>query len=148
MQIRFSVLALCIVSLTASMAVSAQQTDTIKPLAVDPALMDLANANPRNPKDYYIAGIAISGTKHLDESLLLSISGLSKGDKVVIPGGDNFSKAIMNLWKQNLFSNIQIFYTKVEGDSLWIEINVTERPRLSSFIFKGTRKSDHEDLEK
>lgn len=146
MQIRFSVLALCIVSLTASMEVSAQQTDTLKPLAVDPALMELASAT--TPREYVISGIAISGTKHLDQALLLSISGISKGDRVRIPGGDNFSKAILNLWKQNLFSNIQIYYTKVLEDSLWIEISVQERPRLSSFVFKGVNKADHEELGK
>ena len=77
----------------------------------------------------------------LDEALLSSISGISVGDKVVIPGGDNLSKAIMDLWKQNLFSNIQIYYTKLVGSDLYIEINVQERPRLSKAIYRGAKKS-------
>jgi outer membrane protein insertion porin family len=52
------------------------------------------------------------------------------GDKVMIPGGDNFSKAITNLWGQHLFSNVQIYFTKLEGNKLFIEIHVTERPGL------------------
>ena len=68
---------------------------------------------------------------------LISISGINVGDKVLIPGGDNFSKAILNLWKQNLFSNVQIFFTKLEGSNLYIEIEVTERPRLSKFLLQG-----------
>src|SRR5579872_299225 len=74
--------------------------DTIKPkdttgISVDPDLIALGN--PKNPpREYTIAGIKIAGTKYLDETLLASISGLTVGDKVTIPGGDNFSKAIQN----------------------------------------------------
>ncbi len=146
MQRRFPVLALCITLMTASAAVSAQQTDTTLPLSIDPNLQAIPLA--KAPKEYIIGGIKIAGTKYLDEALLLSISGLSVGDKVLIPGGDNFSKAIMSLWKQNLFSNVQIYYTKLVEDSIYLEINVQERPRLSTYVFKGSKKSDAEDLEK
>lgn len=122
----------------------AQQPDTTKPTSIDPALEELANA--RNPKEYNIAGIKVSGTKYRDESLLLSISGLSIGDRVVIPGSDHFSKAINNLWKQNLFSDVEIYFTKVDGRDLFIEIMVTERPSLSTFVFRGVKKSEQEDL--
>src|SRR6476469_7238019 len=118
-------------------------TDTI-PDSIDPALIEMRDA--RTPKEYTIAGITITGTKYLDEQLLLSISGLTVGEKVLIPGGDNFSKAITNLWKQNLFANVEIFFTKLEGTNVFLEINVTERPRLSTFEFKGVKKSDQEDL--
>jgi outer membrane protein insertion porin family len=121
-------------------------TDTTHPggVSVDPELMALPTS--KVPKEYIIAGIKISGTKYLDESLLASISGLTVGDKVTIPGSDNFSKAITNLWKQNLFSDIAIYYTKLVGNSLYIEIDVTERPRLSTFYFKGVKKGDGDDL--
>jgi outer membrane protein insertion porin family len=122
----------------------AQQPDTTRPTAIDPELEELANA--KNPKEYVIAGITVSGTKYRDDALLLSISGLSVGDRVVIPGSDNISKAILNLWKQNLFSDVEIYYTKVEGRNLFIEINVTERPSLSNFYFRGVKKSEQEDL--
>src|SRR5215813_3764664 len=109
------------------------QTDTVPHgISIDPDLVALATGKTP-PREYIIAGIKISGTKYLDESLLTSISGLTVGDKVTIPGGDNFSKAITNLWKQNLFSNIEINYTKIVGNNIYIEINVTERPRLSNF---------------
>lgn len=122
----------------------AQQPDTTRPTAIDPELEELANA--KSPKEYVIAAITVSGTKYRDDALLLSISGLSVGDRVVIPGSDNISKAILNLWKQNLFSDVEIYYTKVEGRNLFIEINVTERPSLSNFYFRGVKKSEQEDL--
>jgi outer membrane protein insertion porin family len=107
----------------------------------------MALSNSKNPpREYIIAGIKISGTKYLDEALLTSISGLTVGDKVTIPGGDNFSRAINNLWKQKLFADIAIYFTKLSGNSIYIEINVSERPRLSTFYFKGVKKGDADDL--
>jgi outer membrane protein insertion porin family len=158
----FCVFLLTTFCLLTTIAAKAQVTDTTKShvtdtvpvstdtsihpgISVDPDLIALSN--PKNaPKEYTIAGIKISGTKYLDESLLTSISGLTVGDKVTIPGGDNFSKAINNLWKQRLFADISIYYTKLAGTSIYIEINVTERPRLSNFYFKGVKKGDGDDL--
>ncbi|HLK27889.1 MAG TPA: POTRA domain-containing protein [Puia sp.] len=122
-----------------------QVTDTTHPVSVDPDLLALSNS--KTSKEYTLASIKITGTKYLDESLLISISGLTVGDKIVIPGGDNFSKAINNLWKQNLFSNVAIYITKLSGNDIYIEINVTEKPRLRDFSFKGSSKSESDDLQ-
>lgn len=124
----------------------AQQPDTTRPTAVDPELEALLTT--KTPKEFILGGIQVTGTKFRDPALLLSISGLTVGDKIVVPGAENLSKAIMNLWKQNLFNDIKVYYTKIEGDRLFIEISVTERPSLSSFTFKGIKKSEQEDLEK
>ena len=158
----FCVFLLTTYCLLTTIAAKAQGTDTTKPrvtdtihtalpdtthpgISVDPELVALSNSkNP--PKEYTIGGIKIAGTKYLDESLLTSISGLTVGDKVTIPGGDNFSKAINNLWKQNLFADITIYFTKLVGNSVYIEIEVSERPRLSNFYFKGVKKGDADDL--
>src|SRR5271170_6453074 len=113
----------------------AQVTDTTHPVSVDPDLIALSNS--KIPKEYNIAGIKIVGTKYLDESLLISISGLTVGDKVMVfAGTEVFSKAINKLWNQNLFSNIAVYLTKLVGNDIYIEISVTERPRLLNFYFK------------
>ena len=124
--------------------VRGQVSDTTHPVSVDPELLALENA--KTPKEYTLAGIKITGSKYLDQSLLISVSGLTIGDKIMIPGGDNFSKAITKLWNQNLFSNVAIFFTKVSGNDIYVEINVTERPRLTNFVFKNASKSESDDL--
>jgi outer membrane protein insertion porin family len=68
------------------------------------------------------------------------------GDEVVIPGGDNFSRAINKLWSQNYFSDVEIYITKLHGTNIDIEINVSERPRLSKFYFKGIGTGAIDDL--
>ena len=51
------------------------------------------------PKDYEIGGITIKGTQHLNDNALITISGLTVGENIKIPG-ENISKAINKLWKQ------------------------------------------------
>src|SRR3954462_1320656 len=102
--------------------------------------------NQKTPHRYKVANVAVTGNQYFDAALLVSIANINVGEEITIPGGDNFAKAISNLWKQNYFSNVEIYITKLEGTSISLEIAVTERPRLSSFTFKGISKSQGEDL--
>jgi len=97
------------------------------------------------PKVYEIGGITVSGIKHLDETVLINVSGLTVGDKIEIPG-EPIKHAIQKLWEQNLFENVKISYTKVTADKIFLDIELVERPRLSNFIFNGVRKSEGDDL--
>ena len=103
---------LLIVAVASVLTVRAQ--DTTKPTSVDPNIINIETS--RIPKEYIIADVSITGIHHLDTSIVLSISGIQAGDKVMIPGSDVFAKSIQNLWRQKLFSNVQIFITKIEGD--------------------------------
>ena len=58
----------------------------------------------------------------------------------------HFSKAINKLWQQNLISNVEIYFTKLIGKNLYVEISITERPRLSNFKFVGVKKGEADDL--
>jgi outer membrane protein insertion porin family len=125
-------------------AIPALAQDTTVSVSVDPELMALENS--RVPKEYTISSISITGINHLDTAIVMSISGLQVGDAIMLPGGDAFSKAISNLWRQKLFSNIQIFITDIQDDNISIEINVQERPRLGNFNFVGIKKAEAEEL--
>lgn len=129
-----------------SISANAQVPDTTAPTSVDPDLLALENA--RVPKEYTIRTINITGLNYLDTGIVMSISGLQTGEKLMMPGTDVFAKAINNLWRQRLFSNVQIFITAVQEDKIDIEINLQERPKLGEFRFEGIRKSDAEELEK
>ena len=137
---------LIVTILLSSQYLSAQITaDTIPPVSVNPELQNIFNS--KFPKEYTIAGITVTGTKSFDANLIISISGLAVGDKVQIPGTDVFGKAINKLWKQNLISNIEISFTRLEDRNLFLEISVTERPRLVDFRFVGIKKGQIDDLE-
>lgn len=126
-----------------SNSVSAQN-DTLPPASVDPALLSIFNA--KYPRKYIIADIAVKGNKAFDPAIVISVSGLAVGDEVTLPGGDNFSKAINKLWSQNMFTNINIWITKLEENNIWIEIDAVERPMLADYKFKGIRKTESDEL--
>lgn len=112
---------------------------------VDPELENLFTQSPS--REYIIDSVTVTGNQYFDNNLLLSVAGLQKGTRVNIPGGDQFSRAINQLWSQNYFSNVAIYVTGLrQPNFLTIEIEVTERPRLQRFTFSGVRKSDHEEL--
>ncbi len=96
------------------------------------------------PKEYKIGGVVIEGAPHLDQGVLVLLSGLELGEKVMVPG-DKFSTAISNLWKQGLFEDVKIT-GKVQGENIFITIQVVERPRLLQFSLKGVTKSEADDI--
>lgn len=99
------------------------------------------------PKDYIIGGVTIKGTKNLDKDVLLTISKLNKGDRINLPGEAN-ANVIKNLYQQNLFDDVQLNITKMNLDTIYLEIVVVERPRLSRIHITGVRKGEIEDLQK
>lgn len=98
-----------------------------------------------NPKTLEVGGVVITGTKYLDESVLLSIAGIAVGDTIEIPG-DRISKAIENLWKQGLFSDIKVLAARVQNGRIFLEFRLQERPRLSKFTFKNVGKSEADKI--
>ncbi|MDR0792137.1 MAG: outer membrane protein assembly factor, partial [Chitinophagaceae bacterium] len=119
--------------------------DSTKPLtSIDADLLNILQQ--KVPKKYTIGSLTTAGNKYYDQSLLTSISGLSVGDEIILPGGEPFAKAITRLWSQNSFSDISVWIIGVEGDKIAVEIEVTERPRLSKVFYRGVSKGNADDL--
>ncbi|MBK6274514.1 MAG: BamA/TamA family outer membrane protein [Saprospirales bacterium] len=109
----------------------------------------IANADPtfKEPKKYNIAGLEITGTNFLDKNIIRSLTGLKIGDKITVPG-DEITKCIKSLWKQGLFGDVKMIANKIEGDNIYMTVDVVEKPRLSNITIKGLKKSEVEDLMK
>ena len=100
-----------------------------------------------SPKEYVIAGLDVQGIKYLDTQVLLQISGLRLGDKIMIPG-EAITNSIKKLWNHGLFSDVKISADKIVGDNIWLRINLQERPRLAEVNFNGVSKSEKDDITK
>ena len=111
----------------------------------DATSQDGLSINYSNPREYEIAEITVSGVQFLDDNALISISGLKVGDKIKIPG-DDISMAIRKLWKQGIIGNVNITASKVEGSQIWLQIELTERPRLVNYEFEGVNRSQESEL--
>ena len=133
------------ISLFSTQLAGAQILTDSPRVSVNPQLIEIFNNRP--PKEFIIAGISVTGNQSFDPNLIISISGLAAGDKVMIPGTDVFNKAITKLWRQNLIADVQVYFTNLVGNNLYVELALTERPRLTEVKFIGIKKGEREDLE-
>ena len=123
----------------------AQESDTTQ--VEVPAEVPVINYSS-TPKRYKIADIKVTGIKNYDDFVLIGFSGLSVGDVVTIPdAGGEITTAVKRFWKHGLFSDVKILATKIEGDQVWLEIQLKQRPRISEVNYHGIKKGEREDLE-
>lgn len=98
-----------------------------------------------SPRSYKVGGITVHGVQHLDNNVLILLGGISVGDKIEVPG-EKVTKALQNLWDQGLFEEVDIQVAKVQGSTIFLEYHLKERPRLSRFSIKGTKRSEADDI--
>lgn len=98
-----------------------------------------------SPKEYIIGGTTLTGSQYLDKDVIITLSKLTKGETVMLPG-EATANAIKNLWVQGLFDDVKLNVSKINGDTVYFDIEVVERPRLSSFEFIGISKSQKTDI--
>lgn len=141
---RFSFLLVCMLTAMTGRAQLAGGSDTAVNLGRE--IQNNARMEQQRPKEYEIGGITVTGLQFLDEDLLLAVTGLNVGGKVKLPNDDGISKAIRNLWKQDLFADVNITITRIVGDKIFLNIKVEERPRMSRKNFRGVKKSEATEL--
>ena len=98
-----------------------------------------------NSKKYTIAEIAVNGNTTFSEQTIITYSGLRKGSEVKIPG-EEISDAITKLWKSNLFSDIEVYLLRTEGNSAYLEIRLSDLPELNEVVINGVRKGNKETI--
>jgi outer membrane protein insertion porin family len=98
-----------------------------------------------NPKEYIIGGTTLSGSQFTDKDVIIILSKLTRGEVVTLPG-EATANAIKNLWLQGLFDDIKVNVSRIVSDTVYFDIEVVERPRLTSFEFVGISKSQKTDI--
>jgi len=94
---------------------------------------------------YTIGKIEISGLNSFNEQTVLTFTGLKPGERVYVPG-QRLSDVISKLWEQKLFSDINIYVINIEGDTVDLEINITELPTLNSITITGIKERKTKDI--
>lgn len=123
-----------------------------------PLLAQIQGNNPINlndpdeisyldPKNYIIGGVRVSGTEYLDNDVLITISKLVVGQYIEIPSEET-ANVIKTLMAQNLFDDVQLYAERFEGDNVYLEIRVRERPRLTRIEIEGLKKGEKEEVQK
>lgn len=98
-----------------------------------------------SPKEYVIGGLEVSGIQYLGKDQILSLTGLSVGDKITIPGED-ISAIIKRIYMQRYFSDVSVHIDSVITDTAYIRFDLLERPRVSRWEFEGIKSGEKSDL--
>lgn len=143
-------------------------TETITPVgagdSVQPALIPNTETEPANVQvvggdtdfvDYYAPGeytlvkVNVIGCVAVNPDIAVLISGLPIGDKIMVPG-EKTADAIDNLWREGLFEDVTLSINKIEGDYIWLDLTVVEKPTILDIAYKcadgRTKKSEVDDL--
>jgi len=97
------------------------------------------------PKEFELGPIRVVGADNYDHQAIKLIAGLRQGQNVMIPG-QTITNAIKNLWAEGIFSNISIYAEKEIAGILYLVIELTPRPKLSKFKFKGVSRREADKL--
>ena len=98
-----------------------------------------------NGKEYILAKIQVTGKISYNEQTVTTFTGLEKGQTIMVPGED-ISIAIKKLWKLGLFSDVNFYVNEIKGDSIFLELNINELPKISDVKIKGVKKGKSEEL--
>ncbi len=100
---------------------------------------------PYDNKSYEISTLRVSGNQFSDANAIINISGLRVGQKINVPGPE-IPNVIKAIYKQRLFTQVDVQLENVVGNVAGVVIVVTEKPRYSTHSFKGVKKSAHDEL--
>ena len=96
-------------------------------------------------RTYVVDSIKVTGLKSFNVQTVISYSGLRKGQKISVPG-EQVSEIINKLWGLELFSDINFYVTKVDGENIDLEIEIEELPTLTEVKVNGLKKGKIETI--
>src|SRR5690606_18000705 len=108
---------------------------------------DISQAGYTNPQTYMLADMEISGETKFTKNQIMRFTGLRLGEKLEIPG-TKINNALKKLWKSNLFSDVDLYVAKTEGDKIYLRLNLVGLPELVEANFTGLKKGKREDFTK
>jgi outer membrane protein insertion porin family len=96
-------------------------------------------------KKYILADVNLVGKLSFNSQTVVTFAGLEKGQQITIPG-EEISNAIKKLGKLGLFDEISFYVNKIQNDSIYLDLQLEELPKLNDVKFTGIKKTKVESL--
>lgn len=96
-------------------------------------------------RTYFIRDIKVTGNTNFSPQTIIAYSKLRKDTEIQI-GGEKIANAVKTLWKSNLFSSIDIYFTEIEGNEATLEIRLIDLPELRDLTINGIREGKKEEI--
>lgn len=98
-----------------------------------------------DPGEYVVGDITVSGVKYLDINAIVGLSGIRKYSRILVPG-EVITQAVQKLWDQGLFSEVKITATDIKSDTIFLDIYLGERARISSVEYFGVKQNEIQNI--
>ena len=105
----------------------------------------LAQTDFEKGKKYILGDVEVTGNIKYSPQTVITFAGLEKGQDIVVPGED-ISQAIKKLWKLGFFSDVNFYVNEIKGDSIFLELNLNELPKLADVKVKGLKKGKSQEV--
>ncbi|MGQ7946369.1 BamA/OMP85 family outer membrane protein [Flavobacterium sp. WC2509] len=96
-------------------------------------------------KKYILGDVKVVGDISFNPQTVVTFAGLEKGQEITIPG-EQISSSIKKLGKLGLFDEIAFYINRIENDSIFLDLNIKELPKISQVKFVGVSKSKTESF--
>ena len=96
-------------------------------------------------KSYILGGLEVTGLESYNEQTVKTYTGLRVGQPIIVPG-EQISEVINKLWGLELFSSIDFYITNIEENTIFLELNIIERPTLTNVKFYGVKERKVDEL--
>ncbi len=96
-------------------------------------------------KRYKLGNVTLTNKISFNDQTVVTFSGLQKGQEVTVPG-EEISAAIKKLGKLGLFDEIAFYVNRIENDSIFLDLDIKELPKLNDVKFVGVKKGKVETL--
>ncbi|KDN56864.1 membrane protein [Flavobacterium seoulense] len=94
---------------------------------------------------YILAKVELTNKISFNDQTVVTFAGLQKGQEITVPG-EEISSAIKKLGKLGLFDEIAFYVNRIENDSIYLDLDIKELPKLNDVKFVGVKKSKTEAL--
>ncbi len=109
--------------------------------------LQIKNITYEKGKEYILGGISVTGLKKFSEETVRVFTGLRTGLPIKLPG-DKLTSAIKKLYESKQFSNVDVYLSKVDGNTVYLQFDVQELPQLNKVQITGVKKAKAKELKK
>jgi hypothetical protein len=85
---------------------------------------------------YELGGMTVIGLRKFEEETVKVYTGLIVGQEIRLPG-DKLTSAIKKLYETKQFSNVEVYISKIDGNTAYLEFDVEELPQLNNIKITG-----------
>ena len=96
-------------------------------------------------KEYILGGISVTGLQKFSEETVRVFTGLRYGQNIKLPG-DKLTSAIKKLYESKQFSDVDVYLAKIDGNTVYLQLDVQELPQLNQVKINGVKRSKAKEL--